>query len=118
MQALLCSEDDGLGTETDAVLEARLTGYPDPLLVHGDLAGAILRRGWSDLPAESIEASCDASSCVAAAWTSIRTIWGGGRRCSASPIHAGTRRCERLNELRTVRASASELGLKVYPLTR
>ena len=37
VQALLCSHDDGLATETDAVLEPGLTGYRRRLLVHGDL---------------------------------------------------------------------------------
>ncbi len=43
VQVLLCTDDDGIATETDAVLEPRITGRPHRLLIHGDVAGSILR---------------------------------------------------------------------------
>ena len=43
VQVLLCTDDDGLATETDAVLAPRMTGRPHRLLIHGDVAGSILR---------------------------------------------------------------------------
>ncbi len=43
VQVLLCTDDDGIATETDAVLVPRITGRPHRLLIHGDLSGSILR---------------------------------------------------------------------------
>lgn len=42
IQALLCGDECHRATNTDPVLEPRVSGCPRRLLVHGDLAGAIL----------------------------------------------------------------------------
>ena len=92
VQAVLCSHDDGLATETDAVLEPGLTGYRGRLLVHSDLAGTVLTARLAGSPGRIDPGLSDASSCVAAGWTSTHATSDGGCRCSATPIHAGTRR--------------------------
>jgi len=44
VQALLCTQgDDDMVTETDAILGRLTTGCPGRLLVHGDVAGSIMR---------------------------------------------------------------------------
>jgi hypothetical protein len=43
VRALICSNERDVATETDAELAPRLTGCPYRLLVHGDLAGSIMR---------------------------------------------------------------------------
>jgi hypothetical protein len=117
VQALLCSHDDGLATETDAVLEPGLTGYRRRLLVHGDLAGSILRARLAGSPGR-IDPDL------------VRRIVLRGRGLDfySHDLGRGTpmlsdsdprwdAKVEGLNQLRTVKARGSELGLKVYPLT-
>lgn len=117
VQALLCSEDDGLATETDAVLEPSLTGYPYRLLVHGDLAGSILSTRLVGSPGR-----------VDPGIVRRIVLRGRGLDFYSHDLGRGTpllsesdprwdAKSERLDELRTVMASASELRLKIYPLT-
>jgi hypothetical protein len=117
VQALLCSEDDGLATETDAVLEPRITGCPYRLLVHGDLAGSILSSRLAGSPGR-----------IDPGLVRRIVLRGRGLDFYSHDLGRGTpmlsdsdprwdAKVERLNQLRTVKAGASELGLRVYPLT-
>ncbi len=118
VQALLCSEDDGLGTETDAVLEARLIGYPDPLLVHGDLAGAILTARLVGSPGRIDRGLLRRIVLRGRGLDFYSHDLGRGTPMVSESDPRWDPKMERLNQLRTVKARASELGLKVYPLTR
>ena len=50
VQALLCTDDDGIATETDAVLAPGVTGCAERLLVHGDVAGSIPEDTPGEIP--------------------------------------------------------------------
>jgi hypothetical protein len=41
VQAVLCSDECDLATETDVVLSPVITGLPDRLLVHGDVSASV-----------------------------------------------------------------------------
>ena len=115
-RVLMWSNERDAATETDAELAPRLTGCPYRLLVHGDLAGSIMRTGWSDLRGGSIRRSFTESSSAVAAWTSTPAMWRRTPIVSESDPRWDTK-TERLKQLRTVKARASELGLRISPLT-
>ncbi len=117
VQALLCSHDDGLATETDAVLEPGLTGYRRRLLVHSDLAGSILRARLAGSPGR-----------IDPRLVRRIVLRGRGLDFYSHDLGRGTpmlndsdprwdAKVKGLNQLRTVKAGASDLGLKLYPLT-
>ena len=116
VQALLCSEDDGLGTETDAVLEPRLVGYQHPLLIHGDVAGAILRARLVGSPGR-IDRGVVRRIVLRGHGLDFYSRDLGGDTDGQRVRSTLDAKPERVNQLRTVKAGASELGLKVYPLT-
>jgi len=116
VQALLCTADDGIATETDAVLTPRATGCTHRLLVHGDVAGSIIRRRLT-----KSKGRIDPEI--------VRRIVLRGRgldfnskdlgRGSAIVDDADPRwnaKTERVKQLATVKARASELGFKIAAL--
>jgi hypothetical protein len=118
VDVLLCTDDDGLATETDAVLEPRVTGWPDRLLVHGDVGGAVLTTRLVGSPGRVNPGL-------------IRRIVLRGRGVDfyshdlgrGTPMQSQTdprwnAKMERVEQLRTVKARAADLGLRVYPITR
>ncbi len=117
VQALLCSEDDGLGTETDAVLEPRLVGYQHPLLIHGDVAGAILRARLVGSPGRIDRGVVRRIVLRGHGLDFYSRDLGRGTPMVSESDPRWDAKPERVNQLRTVKAGASELGLKVYPLT-
>ena len=117
VQALLCSEDDGLATETDAVLEPSLTGYPDRLVVHGDLAGAILSTRLVGSPGRIDPGIVRRIILRGRGLDFYSHDLGRGTPLLSESDPRWDAKGERLDELRTVRASANELRLKVYRLT-
>lgn len=118
VQALLCSEDDGLGTETDAVLEPRLMGYQHPLLIHGDVAGAILSARLVGSPGRIDRGLVRRIVLRGRGLDFYSRDLGRGKPMVSESDPRWDVKLERVNQLRTVKAGASELGLKVYPLTR
>jgi hypothetical protein len=116
VQGLLCGEECHLATETDAVLEPGVTGYPRRLLVHGDLSAAILKprlaRAVGEVGQDLVERI---------------TRRGRGLDFNSSDLGRGTAivadddprsdwKLERLRDLRGVRARASELGWQIRKL--
>jgi hypothetical protein len=116
VQALLCTDDDGIATETDAVLEPRVTGCAQRLLVHGDVAGAILRTRLTrslgqidpEIARRIVVRGCglDFNS----------TDLGRGRPITDHSDPRWEAKMERVQRLRRVKARASELGLKIAAL--
>ena len=116
VQALLCTDDDGIATETDAVLEPRVTGCARRLLVHGDVAGSILRTRLTrsvgridpEIARRIVLRGCgvDFNS----------TDLGRGRPMNDDSDPRWEAKMERVQQLRTVKARASELGLKIAAL--
>jgi hypothetical protein len=93
VRVLLCTDDDGIATETDAVLAPRTTGRPHPLLIHGDVAGSILKArltGSSGRIDPEIVRRIVLRGCGME--TSTRATWDAARRSPTSPTRAGTPR--------------------------
>jgi hypothetical protein len=110
VRALMCSNQGDVATETDAELAPRLTGCPYRLLVHGDLAGSIMRTRL-------------VGSLGRIDPTLVPRIVARGRGMdfNARDLGRGTpivsesdprwdTKTERLKQLRTVKARASEFG--------
>ena len=117
VQALMCSSQGDMATETDAELAARITGCPYRLLVHGDLAGSIMRTRLVGCPGR-----------IDPALVQRIVVRGRGMDFNSRDLGRGTPivsdsdprwnpKTERLRQLRTVKARASELGLKISTLS-
>ena len=82
VQALLCGDECHRATDTDSVLEPRLSGCPRRLLVHGDLAGAILDdRLTHTTPAGTGSSSSSGNSAACA-----RAPASSDGRCTSSAL--------------------------------
>jgi hypothetical protein len=114
---LLCSNEGDRATETDAELAPRLTGCPYHLLVHGDLAGSIMRTRLVGSPGR-----------IDPALVPRIVVRGLGMDFNSRDLGRGTpivtesdprweTKAKRLKQLRTVKARASELGLKISTLS-
>jgi hypothetical protein len=115
---LLCSNEGDLATETDAELAPRLTGCPYRLLVHGDLAGSVMHTRLVRSPGR-----------IDPTLVQRIVVRGLGMDFNSRDLGRGTpivsdadprwaTKTARLNQLRTVKARASELGLKITALSR
>ena len=117
VQAVLCSHDDGLATETDAVLEPGLTGYRGRLLVHSDLAGTVLTARLAGSPGRIDPGLVRRIVLRSRGLDFYSRDLGRGVPMLSDSDPRWDAKAERLNQLRTVKARASDLGLKLYPLT-
>jgi hypothetical protein len=100
-----------------AALRPRLTGCPSRLLVHGDLAGSIMRTRL-----------LESRGRIDPALVQRIVVRGLGLDFNSRDLGRGTPivsesdprwevKTERLKQLRTVKARASELGLKISSLS-
>ena len=116
VQALLCGDECHRATDTDSVLEPRASGCPRRLLVHGDLAGAILDDRLTQLMGS-----------VTPELVHRIVLRGRGLDFHSNDLCRGTPigddndprwdwKLEQLRQLRRVRASARELGWEMYKL--
>jgi hypothetical protein len=117
VQTLLCTGDGDVATETDAELPPRLTGCPYRVLVHGDLAGSIMRARL-----------LRSQGRIDPALVPRIVLRGRGLDFNSRDLGRGTpivsesdprweMKAKRLKQLRTVKARASELGLKISSLS-
>lgn len=117
VRALMCSNEGDVATETDAELAPRITGCPYRLLVHGDLAGSIMRA--------RLVGSLGRIDPVLVHRIVVR---GQGMDFNSRDLGRGTpivsesdprweTKTKRLKQLRTEKARASELGLTISPLS-
>jgi hypothetical protein len=116
VQVLLCTDDDGIATETDAVLAPPITGRPHRLLIHGDVAGSILRArltGSSGRIDPEIVRRIVLRGCGMD--FNSRDL-GRGAPIADESDPRWNAKMKRVSELRTVKARASELGLKIAAL--
>jgi hypothetical protein len=118
VDALLCSDDDGLATETDAVLEPPDTGWPDRLLVHGDVGGPILRKRLVGSPGRIDPGIVRRIVLRGRGVDFYSHDLGRGTPILSESDPRWDAKLERVEQLRTVKARATELGLKLYRLTR
>ncbi|HUA07182.1 MAG TPA: hypothetical protein VMB27_24970 [Solirubrobacteraceae bacterium] len=117
VQALLCTQGDGdIATETDAVLGRLTTGCPGRLLVHGDVAGSIMRTRLTGSPGR-----------IDPALVQRIVLRGRGLDFNSRDLGRGTpmaseddprwdAKMKRIEQFRTVKARAADLGLKIKPI--
>jgi hypothetical protein len=116
VQALLCGDECDLATETDSVLEPRATGCPRRLLVHGDLAGAILTTRLEQLMGSVSHELVQRILLRGRGLDFHSTDLGRGRPILDDSDPRWDWKLEKLKQLRRVRASAAELGWRMYKL--
>jgi hypothetical protein len=114
VEALLCTRgDDHMATETDAVLGRFTTGCPGRLLVHGDVAGSIMRTRLAG-----------SAGRVDPALVRRIVLRGRGLDFNSRDLGRGTpiasetdprwdAKMRRIEEFRAVKARAADLGLKI-----
>lgn len=117
VQALLCTDDDGLATETDAVLGPLMTGLGHRLLVHGDVAGSILRTRLTGSTGR-IEPEIARRIVLRGRGLDFnsRDLGRGSPMLDESDPRWDPK-MERVKELKGVKARASDLGLKISALS-
>ena len=116
VQALLCSDECRLATDTDSVLEPRASGCPRRLLVHGDLAGAILDDHLTQLMGSVTPELVQRVVLRGRGLDFHSSDLGRGRPIGDDTDPRWNWKLEELRRLRRVRASARELGWEMYKL--
>jgi hypothetical protein len=116
VQALLCSDECHLATDTDSVLEPRASGCPRRLLVHGDLAGSILNDRLRQLMGAVAPELVQRIVLRGRGLDFHSADLGRGRPISDDSDARWDWKLEKLRQLRRVRASARELGWEMYKL--
>lgn len=86
VQALMCSSQGDMATETDAELAARSRAAPIACSFTAIWPGRSCEPTWWDVRGGSIRRSYSGSYCAVGAWTSTRAIWGEGRRSSRTRV--------------------------------
>jgi hypothetical protein len=115
VEALLCSHEHHLATETDCVLDAIRTAQPGRLLVHGDVAGRVMKRRLR----ESLGR-------VSPELVERIALRGRGFDFNSSDLGRGPAiteadprwewKLDKFSQMRTIKARASELGWSLYKL--
>lgn len=116
VEALLCSHACDWATETDSVLEPRVTGYVRRLLVHGDVSGRILK---TRLHASIGRVPPELAERIALRGRGLdfgSTDLGRGRAILDESDPRWEWKLEEFRRMRAVRARAGELGWSLYKL--
>ncbi len=116
VQALLCGDECHRATDTDSVLEPRVSGCPRRLLVHGDLAGAILDDRLTQLIGSVTPELVQRIVLRGRGLDFHSSGLGRGRPIGDDSDPRWDWKLEQLRQLRRVRASARELGWEMYKL--
>ena len=90
VQALLCGDECHRATDTDSVLEPRVSGCPRRLLVHGDLAGAILDDRLTQLMGSVTPELVRRTVLRAAGWIFTPATWVGEGQSVMTATPAGS----------------------------
>ena len=116
VQALLCDHECDQATEADAVLSPILTGLPTRLLVHGDVSASVLTRRLSH-PTGRIEPHLVERIALRGRGFDFHSSdLGRGRAIIGDADPRWEWKLEQHRRMRTVRASARELGLGIHRL--
>jgi hypothetical protein len=113
VQALLCTHDHHLATDTDCVLEPWRTGYPRLLLVHGDVSGRIPKARLTDAMGRVTPDLAERIALRGRGLDFNSSDLGRGRAIQSDSDPRWEWKLEKFRQLRTVQARASELGWKI-----
>lgn len=116
VQALLCSDECDRATETDAVLSPIVTGLPHRLLVHGDVSASVLTRRLSRSVGRIESHLVERIALRGRGFDFNSSDLGRGPAIVSDSDPRWEWKLEKHRQLRTVRASARELGLRIYEL--
>jgi hypothetical protein len=114
--ALLCDDECDLATDSDSVLEPRASGCLRRLLVHGDLAGAILDDRLTQLMGSVAPELVQRIVLRGRGLDFHSADLGRGRPVVDDADPRWEWKLQKLRQLRRVRASAAELGWEMYKL--
>ena len=116
VHAMLCGEECDLATDTDAILEPDVTGLSRRILVHGDVAGSILKRRLGHALGRIEPETADRIALRGRGLDFTATDLGRGTAIAGESDPRWEWKLERHRQLRQVRARASELGWEMYKL--
>jgi len=117
IQALLCTQgDEEMATETDAVLGRLTTGCPGRLLVHGDVAGSIMRTRLTGSPGRVDPALAQRIVLRGRGLDFNSRDLGRGAPIASESDPRWRAKMKRIEEFRAVKARAADLGLKIRPI--
>ena len=116
VRVLVCSDDGDEPADTDAVLERHLTGCPYRLLVHGDLACSILTPRLSHCSGRIDRELVPRIVRRGRGMDDNSRDLGRGTPIVSESDPRAEAKARKLEQVRTVQARASELGLKIHPL--
>lgn len=114
VQALSCTQgDDHMATETDAVLGRLTTGCPGRMLVHGDVAGSIMRARLTGSAGRIDPALVQRIVLRGRGLDFQSRDLGRGAAITSEADPRWDAKMRRIEQFRTVKARAADLGLKI-----
>lgn len=118
VHAMLCGEECEWATDTDAVLEPDTTGLSIPILIHGDVAGSILKRRLEPSVGQRVGPNLVERIALRGRGLDFNsTDLGRGRAITDESDPRWDWKLEQHRRLRQLRARASELGWEIHKLS-
>jgi hypothetical protein len=117
VHAMLCGEECHWAADTDVVLDPRATGLPQPILIHGDVSGSILKRRLGRTVGQQLGPNLVERIALRGRGLDFTsTDLGRGTAIAGESDPRWEWKLERHRQMRQLRARASELGWEIYKL--
>jgi hypothetical protein len=114
---MLCGEECHWAADTDVVLDPRATGLPQPILIHGDVSGSILKRRLGRTVGQQLGPNLVERIALRGRGLDFTsTDLGRGTAIAGESDPRWEWKLERHRQMRQLRARASELGWEIYKL--
>ncbi len=118
VEALLCGKECDWATETDAVLSPLSTGSSPHLLVHGDIAGSIMKRRLRRSIGRIDPQVAERIALRGRGLDFNSTDLGRGKPIDGESDARWSWKLEQHKRMRPLRARAAELGWSIHKLDR